>query len=194
MSVGDDDVDYGNDDDNRNGLNDSAAKRQMIREKTQKRAAKSVTRRQLKMGLHHGKLTPLPVNWMYVPMTSLQLVQNWFIGDNRTNIPPLYALDSKVINHLCSKRGNAQGNNVRHKMVAFMKIVQREVEVKDVWIEKTSDWDYRSVTGVWNSINEGFTAKYCSSTRKKEATWTTVYNRMSAATAFNNPRNKANKA
>ena len=75
-----------------------------------------------------------------------------------------------------------------------MKIVQREAEDKDVWIIKTSDWDYRSVTRMWDAINEDFTAKYCSSTRKKEATWTTVYNRMSAANAFNNPRNKANKA
>ena len=87
------------------------------------------------MGLHHGKLTPLPVNWTYVSMTSLQLVQNRFIGDKRTNIPPLHALDSKMVNHLCSKRGNVQGNNVRTKMVAFMKIVQREAEDKDVWLE-----------------------------------------------------------
>ena len=120
-------------------------------------------------------------------MTSIQIVQNWFIGDLRRNIPPLHNLDSKNVIYLTS------GNNMRNKMVAFMRIVEVEAREKDVWIERPSDWDYRSVTRMWNAISADFSAKYCQTKRKKELSWSTVYGNMSMANAFNNKRNKAYK-
>ncbi|KAL7538978.1 hypothetical protein ACHAWF_006258 [Thalassiosira exigua] len=132
----------------------------------------SVKKRQLKVGYHHGTLNPLPRDWKFSSTTSLQLVQNWFIGDLKRNIPPLSTLDSKNVEYL------KQGNHTRGKMVCFMKVIEAEAREKDVWIEKLGDWDYRSVTRMWDAIQDDFTAKYAKTRRrKKELSWTTVYNK-----------------
>ena len=60
-----------------------------------------------------------------------------------------------------------------------MKVVEREARAKDVWIEKASDWEYRSVTRMWDAISEDFSKKYCKTKRKKELQWTSAYNKMS---------------
>jgi hypothetical protein len=104
------------------------------------------------------------------------------------NIPPLCNLDSKNVKFL------NWGNKVRGKMVAFMKVVEKEARAKDVWIDKKSDWDYSSVTKMWDAITEDFSDKYCKTKRRKELSWSTVYANMSTANAFGNQRNKANKA
>jgi len=151
-------------------------------------SSESVKRRKLKVGYHHGKLNPLPKNWKFSSMTSLMLIQNWFIGDLNRNIPPLCTLDSKNVAYF------TKGNNVRCKMAAFMRIVEAEArEKEDVWLEKLGDWEYRSVTRMRNVISADFKAKYCATKRKKELSWSTVYNKMTQANAFGNKRNKANK-
>ncbi|KAL7550471.1 hypothetical protein ACHAWF_014861 [Thalassiosira exigua] len=119
--------------------------------------------------------------------TSRHGMQDWFIGDLRSNIPPLCTIDSINLQHL------KVGNRVRNKMKSFMKVVERLARDKDVWLEKVSDWDYKSVTYMWDTIKEEFTNKYARTKRKKELTWSTVYNNMSNANAFGNPRNKGAK-
>jgi len=166
------------------GGDETAAEMQLARQRVQNISATSVKKRRLKLGFHHGKLNPLPSTFEFSSMTSLQLVQNWFIGDLNRNIPPLYALDC---NHVAFLKA---GNRVRGKMVSFMKIVEREARAKDVWVDRPSDWDHGSVTNMWNAISHDFSLKYCKTKRKKELSWSTAYSNMSKANAFNNKRNK----
>ena len=37
-----------------------------------------------------------------------------------------------------------------------MRIVEKEARKKVVWLEKKSDWDYRSVTQMWDAIKDDF--------------------------------------
>lgn len=83
---------------------------------------------------------------------------------------------------------------MRGKMVAFMRIVEKEARSKNVWKANIGDWDYESVNNMWDTISDDFRAKYAKSKRSYELAWPTVYDKMSAANAFGNPRNKANKA
>ena len=183
LTVGDDD-----EDDNINDVNKTAEEEQLILQRARNTSSESVKRRKLKVGYHHGKLNPLPKNWKFSSMTSLMLIQNWFIGDLNRNIPPLCILDSKNVAYF------TKGNNVRCKMAAFMRIVEAEArEKEDVWLEKLGDWEYRSITRMWNVISADFKAKYCATKRKKELSWSTVYNKMTQANALGNKRNTANK-
>ncbi|KAL7550473.1 LOW QUALITY PROTEIN: hypothetical protein ACHAWF_014863 [Thalassiosira exigua] len=75
------------DDVNREGMRE-------MEQKAQRAASAQLKKRRLKVGFHHGKLNPLPKQWKYSSMTSLQVVQSWFIGDLRSNIPPLCTIDS----------------------------------------------------------------------------------------------------
>ena len=126
-------------------------------------------------------------------MTSLQLIQNWFIGDLNRNIPPLYSLDSKHVAFIKNRKGGQHGNQVRNKMAAFMRIVRKEALSKNVWVEKPCDWTHHSIIRMWDAISHDFITKYCQTRRKKELKWSTVYSNMSKANAFNNPRNKKSK-
>ena len=119
-------------------------------------------------------------------MTTPMMIRNWFIGDMRQHIPPMCTLDSKNVMFI------SRGNSLRSKMIAFMRIVEKEARAKDVWIEKISDWDNRSVTKMWDAIKADFMGKYGNTKRKKELAWTTVYNNMSKQNAFENRRKKAN--
>ena len=56
------------------------------------------------------------------------------------------------------------------------------------------NWDYQSVNRMWDAINTDFSNKYYKTKRRNELTWSTTLDNMSKANAFNNPRNKANKA
>ena len=51
------------------------------------------------MGSHHGLLTPLPSDWEFSSITWSQLIENWFLGNQRDNLPPIIDLDSKLVKH-----------------------------------------------------------------------------------------------
>ena len=118
----------------------AAERRELARKRRRKNETDQLNSRKLTVGVHHGRMNVLPQQWTFSSMTSLQLVQNWFIGDVRRNIPPLCNLDSKNVIHL---KG---GNRTRNKMKSFMRIVEEEAREKDVWIADPSKWDYRAVT------------------------------------------------
>ena len=76
-------------------------------------------------------------------------------------------------------------------MRAFMGVVEKEARNEGVWVEKSRDWEYSSVNHMWDAIGDDFIHKYCRTKRKKELSWSTVYDNMSKANAFGNRRNKA---
>jgi hypothetical protein len=163
--------------------------RQLERTIVRKRVREQISDRHLKAGYHHKSMNPLPSNFKFCPMTSLQLIQCWFIGDAKRNIPPLFALNSDNVKFF-------GGNKVRNKMVPFMGVVMKEAKAKDAWlIAGESDLNYASVNRMWDAIEDDFKAKYMNkknTKRAKELSWHTVYQKMSDANAFDNDRNKAN--
>ena len=114
---------------------DTEERRQRNVSQARAAAKSSVKKRQLKVGYHHGMLNPLPVDWKFASMTSLQLVHNWFIGNLRQNIPPLRTLKSKNVAYI---KG---GNCTRLKMKCFMSVVEDEARQKQVWVKNPSSWD-----------------------------------------------------
>ena len=99
------------------------------------------------MGCHHGTLTPLPQDWEFPSMTWTQLIQNWFLGDLESNVPPLMNLNSKIVNH-CN---GGSGNKMRLNMKATMRIVEVEAHAKGCWKEKEK-WTATSVKELIDSI------------------------------------------
>ena len=83
-------------------------------------------------------------------MTCLLVIHYWLIGDRASNVSPVCALDSNNVRYI------SNGNKVRNKMNSFMRIVEKEARKKVVWLEKKSDWDYRSVTQMWDAIKDDF--------------------------------------
>lgn len=87
-------------------------------------------KRPYRVGIHHGRLNVLPRDYKFPSMGPLQLCENWLLGSERENIPPLCILDAKHVKHLPS------GVKQRNKMVAIMKVVKKMAREKNVWIEK----------------------------------------------------------
>ena len=166
---------------------DSEERRLQRKRKEHQLSADLVKRRKYLIGYHHNKLNVLPRNFTFTSMTPLMLVQCWLLGSGRHNIPPLAQLDSKNVAHLGRNYG---GNKMRNKMASVMRIVEKMAREKNVWVEELKDWDSLAVTKMWETISPEFTEKYCQTNRKKEITYSTVYQRMSDANAFGNSRNK----
>jgi hypothetical protein len=151
-------------------------------------------KRKLNVGFHHGRLNVLPQDFKFASMTVNQFINCWLLGDNERNIPALCLLTSKEVMHFKSKSGVEIGNRTRLKMQPFMRIIEQYAKRKGVWIEKIQDWDASKVTKMWDAISDDFNAAFCKTNRSQELGWSTVYGRMSAANAWNNPRNKKEKA
>ena len=49
-------------------------------------------KRKLTVGFHHGRLQVVPVYWKFPNMTIKQLIDNWFIENEREKIPPFAVL------------------------------------------------------------------------------------------------------
>ena len=133
------------------------------------------------MGCHHGVLTPLPQDWEFPSMTWTQLIQNWFLGNQEINLPPLIDLNSKIVSH-CNK---GSGNKMRLNMKAVMRIVEIEARQKGCWIEKKNNWTAVNVQHMIDVIRVDFIKKYLGgANRQAESTWSTLYNRMSNQGVF----------
>jgi len=168
--------------------NESEQRRLQRKRKEHETAVALVKKRKFTVGHHHGMLNVLPPNFTLTSMTPLQLVYCWLMGSVRHNIPALGLLDSK---HVLFLKG---GNKMRHKMSSVMRIVEKMAREKNAWYDKKSDWDYDKVTKMWDAISTEFKAKYCQTKRKTQINYHTVYRNMTDANAFNNPRNKKEKA
>ena len=133
------------------------------------------------MGSHHGHLTPLPSDWEFPSMTWYQLIENWFLGNQRDNLPPIIDFDSKLVKH-CNKGSD---NQMRGNMAAFIRIVEMEAQEKLCWKENAREWTNESVQNMIDDIRGDFIKKYMNgNNRKCENSWSTVYGCMSWTGAF----------
>jgi hypothetical protein len=162
--------------------------KQLHQKKKHEVAISSVRKRKLTMGCHHGMLTPLPQDWEFPSMTWTQLIFNWFLGNTEENLPPLVNLDSRMVRH-CNK---GTGNKMRSNMAALMRVVEREAREKGCWVQKKQKWTNLAIQEMIDTIRLDFINKYLkNSNRQAEASWSTVYVRMSQMGIF--ARNNANQ-
>ena len=57
-------------------------------------------RRRLYVGFHNGGLQVLPPLWDFAEMNAKQLIDNWYVGDNKSGVQPFYYLTAKHVEHL----------------------------------------------------------------------------------------------
>ena len=143
---------------------ESEQRRLQRKRKDRETSNKLVKKRRYRLGHHHGRLNVLPADYTFPSMGPKQLCENWLLGSERDNIPALCMLDSKDVNHLPS------GNKQRNKMASIMRVVERMAREKNVWIEKTCDWDDDKVKKMWSAIGPEFERLYCQTKRKSQIT------------------------
>ena len=159
--------------------------RRLQRKRKQREASdEAVKKRRYRVGHHHGRLNVLPANYVFPSLGPKDLCENWLLGSEDQNIPPLCLLTSKDVNHLQS------GNKQRNKLKSIMRVVERMAREKNVWIEKTCDWDSDKVDKMWDAIETEFKQLYCQAKRTTQITVSLVYRNMTAANAFGNRKNK----
>ena len=61
-------------------------------------------RRRVYVGFHNGKLQVLAPLWNFPKMTAKQLIDNWYIGDKKSGVPPFYYLTAKHVEHMGTKK------------------------------------------------------------------------------------------
>lgn len=174
---------------------------QFIDEATSNQLSLDRTKKQLKLrkytvGLHHGRLNPLPSEWRYPKgLTLIQLINLWLIGVKDQNVPPLAIINTHCVFHF--------DNNARKysKMKQVMRFVEEFGRQRGVW--KTSNvWNGKSVTELWSAIWLDFTPYTSTITqheaiptdhksRKGSVAFTTIYKKLEKA--GNLKGNKARK-
>ena len=95
------------------------------------------------MGFHHGNFQMLPPTWTLPNMEFKQLIDNWYVGNNRENIPPLELLRGLYVAHLGTP-GNWNDRkvkliNMRYVMKTLEKYAKKEncyLSDKDLWISE----------------------------------------------------------
>ena len=97
--------------------------------KSREMAKTSMKKRKYTMGYCHGKLTCLPADFAFPKgMTSQQLVQNWYVGSIKQNIPPYGALTGIDFSH------NDRMRRQFCEMKIFMKYFECVARKHGAWI------------------------------------------------------------
>ena len=52
------------------------------------------------MGSHNGCLQVLHIKWTLSKINVRQLIDNWFVGNNKLSVPPLKLLEVLYVQHL----------------------------------------------------------------------------------------------
>ena len=90
----------------------------------------NVKKRVFTVGLHHGVLTPLPVNFQWPRMNAQQLCINWLVGNVDESIPPYATFNHIFLSH--DKKLYGQWG----AMFSFMKYVECVARKHRVWQKK----------------------------------------------------------
>ena len=158
---------------------------QLSQHKTLQNSASSLANRKYRVGLvnvmFRGRRTckfrVLPPNYKFPTMTPPQLIENWFIGDVRANIPPFSSLTAESVRHI------KHGATVIRCMKRFMSFVETLGRANACWGDRKASspigWDLSAVKALWEGIQKDFKDKYLhKKQRKREIAWTTVYRKM----------------
>ena len=118
-------------------------------------------KRRLTVGFHHGHLQVVPVYWTFPNMTIKQLVDNWFIGNEREKITPFAVLQFNNIAHIKTSKSARSRKSKLRQMRSVMKVVKKCAIQEGCWSDDKSKWDVQFTFNLWNKIRENYiTALY----------------------------------
>jgi hypothetical protein len=112
--------------------------------------AANVKKRKYMVGYHHGRLQVLPAHFQFPKMTTPQLIANWLVGSKDSNVPLYWSLSAVDLKHI--KNGCKKWNCMK----SFMCVVERYGRKYICWKDVPSEWDYKSVTNLWETIEHEF--------------------------------------
>jgi hypothetical protein len=121
-----------------------------------KSARKKVRDRKLTMGYHNGRLQVLPVYSEFPSMTMKQLIENWFVGNQKENITSFVLLDDEHVRHLGTSKTKNSGRNKLRQMKAVMKVVKRYAIDENCWTEDKQKWNIEYTQQLWDKVGKKY--------------------------------------
>ena len=132
------------------------ASRALVATQTQHIQDTLLSSRRLTMGFHHGRLQVLPPTWTFPKMNIKQLVDNWYIGNNKESIPPLKLLQPLHVQHL-GTGGNKNAGRVKlRQMKCVMNQIEGYAKTEGVYEGDPSKWDSEYTTKVWEAVGDKY--------------------------------------
>ena len=118
-------------------------------------------------------------------MNAKQLIDNWYVGDNKSGVPPFYYLTAKHVEHLGTKKNKGLGRTKLRQMKSVMKFVERLSREQGCFRDRDGkNWNTKYAKVIWETVSPIILRKYGPKNREAEMIWKTVYNNMSEAKAF----------
>ena len=74
---------------------------------------------------YHDCLQVVPVYWTFPNMNINQLIDNWFIGNEREKIPPFSVLKFNHVAHIKTAKSARSGKSKLRQMRSVMKVVKK---------------------------------------------------------------------
>ena len=113
-----------------------------------KETQKQMKHWKLTVGYHHGKLTPLSLNWKYPKMNLVQLIQMWLMGCPADGVAALRYLDSSQVGHF-----DKEGHKLS-QMRRVMRVIQHFACRRGIWKPNNAKeyWNGKTVTTLWNEV------------------------------------------
>ena len=106
-------------------VQENATLRSIMQRSRQMSEQMVMKRHRISVGFHNGKLQVLPPLWYFPKMNANQLIDNWYVGDNKAGVPPFYYLTEKHVEHLGTKKNKVLGRMKLRQMKSAMKAVER---------------------------------------------------------------------
>ena len=98
-------------------------------------------KRKLTVGFHHGRLQVVPVYWTFPKMTIKQLIDNWFIKNERENILLFAVLQLYHVAHIKTAKSARSGKSKLRQMGSVMKVLKKYAIQEGCWSDDRSKWD-----------------------------------------------------
>jgi len=149
----------------------------LLLEREKRAKTKAVLKKRfLKIGLNNGRLEILTPGYQFPAMTSYELFHNWFIGNQKKNVPPFKVLKAQ---HLKQIKG---GQEQLRKMKVFMKEIEGVTKSLPsiTWPTRLSEIKVDDLTRLWGVVGPKVYEKFgrANQARYSELSWRTMYNEM----------------
>ena len=98
-------------------------------------------KRKLTVGFYHGRLQVVQDYWTFPNMNIKQLIDNWFIGNEREKIPPFAVLQFNDVSHIRTAKSARSGKSKLRQMRSVIKVMKKYAIKEGFWSDDKSKWD-----------------------------------------------------
>ena len=147
-----------------------------MRQATQRRVMK---RRTLTMVIHRGHLLVLSPTWTFPIMTCKQLIDNWYPGNKRENIPPLEVLISLHVAHLVTTGNKNAGKVKLIQMRCMMATLEKYSKKENSYLSDKYLWTNEYTKRMWGKIGEKYIiSRFGVQNWNADISWKVMYNNI----------------